>query len=89
MVCQKDERLAVAEAKAALVAKAEKATVAAWVRRDPSEALFTAFAAGLALGARRETFANFLKAATLVREISCKRYFALRVTERKKAKPIR
>lgn len=70
MVRQKDERLAVDEAKAALIARAESATVSAWVRRDPAEALLTAFAGGLALGARRETFGNFLKAASLIRELA-------------------
>jgi hypothetical protein len=72
MVCEKDERLAVAVAKERLLAKAGEASIAAWTRANPAEAVFTAFAAGLALGARRETFANFLKAATLVKELSGK-----------------
>lgn len=67
MVRETDERLALAQAKANLLAKAESATIAAWTRANPSEALFTALSAGLALGSRRETFGNFLKAASLVR----------------------
>lgn len=68
MVGQKDERLAVADAKGALLAKAEAATVANYVRANPAEALFTAFAAGLSLGTSGETMGNFLKAARMVRD---------------------
>lgn len=57
------------EAKENLLAKARSATVTGWIRENPTEALLTAFLAGIWAGGTRETIKTVRETASILTKL--------------------